>query len=208
MRRVIWAVCARTVMVGVVCLGTSCGKLTRQGESASYLIVQALEGASGATPEQFGTILSSDVITLVDREGTLVPTFFGDNGRVTFTLGLKDPGPPSSPNTPSPNNFITINRYRVTYIRADGRNTPGVDVPHPFDGAFTITVADNATAGFALVRNQAKAEAPLAALAHNQVIISTMAEITFFGHDQTGREVSATGRIDVHFGNFGDPGGG
>jgi hypothetical protein len=37
------------------------------------------------------------------------------------------------------------------------------------------------------------------------VIISTVAEITFYGHDQTGREVSATGRLGVNFGNFADP---
>jgi hypothetical protein len=29
--------------------------------------------------------------------------------------------------------------------------------------------------------------------------------VTFYGHDQTGREVSATGNIDVTFANFGDP---
>jgi hypothetical protein len=38
------------------------------------------------------------------------------------------------------------------------------------------------------------------------VIISTIAEVTFYGHDQTGREVSVVGRLTVDFGNFGDPG--
>ena len=37
------------------------------------------------------------------------------------------------------------------------------------------------------------------------IVISTIAEITFYGHDQTGREVITTGRISVHFANFGDP---
>lgn len=130
---------------------------------------------------------------------------FQDVARVAFSLALKDPGPPGSPNAPSPNNTITVNRYRVRFIRSDGRNTPGLDVPHGFDGAFTVTVSDRSTATFALVRAQAKAEAPLAALANNVVIISTIAEITFYGRDQTGREVSATARINVHFGNWADP---
>ena len=74
-----------------------------------------------------------------------------------------------------------------------------------FDGGVTITVSETTSAGFTLVRNQAKLEAPLAALVRNRLIISTIAEITFYGRDQTGREASVTGRIDVHFGNFGDP---
>ena len=54
------------------------------------------------------------------------------------------------------------------FIRADGRNTPGVDVPYGFDGAFTATVSGGEpTVGFELVRHIAKEEAPLAALAFN-----------------------------------------
>jgi hypothetical protein len=39
----------------------------------------------------------------------------------------------------------------------------------------------------------------------NPIVISTIAEITFYGHDQTGRDVSVTGRINVNFANFADP---
>ena len=46
----------------------------------------------------------------------------------------------TNPNGPTSNNAITVNRYRVTYRRSDGRNTPGVDVPYAFDGAVTFTV--------------------------------------------------------------------
>ena len=102
--------------------------------------------------------------------------------------------------------FITINRYHVRFIRADGRNVQGVDVPYAFDGAFTGTVTDSdLIAGFELVRHIAKTEAPLAGLTRNITIISTIAEITFYGRDQTGREVSVNGQMLVSFGNFGDP---
>jgi len=37
------------------------------------------------------------------------------------------------------------------------------------------------------------------------IVLSTIARVTFYGHDQTGREVSVTGSIDVTFANFGDP---
>jgi hypothetical protein len=176
----------------------SCGDLTRQGTASSYLIVSTLEAASGADPATFGGTLNSDVVTVVDD----VPTVFNDLGRVRLRLAMKD-----SLTQPTTNNFITVNRYRVNFVRADGRDTPGVDVPYPFDGAFTGTVGSGGetTVGFELVRHMAKAEAPLAALARNSVIISTIAQITFYGHDQTGREVSVDGQILVSFGNFGDP---
>jgi hypothetical protein len=193
---------AALVLAAATMSSTSCGDAVRQGTGGSFLIVSSVEGAPGAEPTDFGNTLLSDVITVVDDS----PTFFNDVGRVTFRLGLKDPGATTSPTTPSQNDAITINRYRVQFIRADGRNTPGVDVPYGFDGAFTLTVSGgDASAGFTLVRNIAKMEAPLAALRFNGVVLSTIAEITFYGADQTGHEVSATARISIDFGNFGDP---
>jgi len=175
--------------------------MTRQGTASSFLAVETLEAASGAEPGEFSGDLASDVITVVD--GT--PTAFADVARVNFVLMLKDPGTASIPNAPGPNNAITIDRYHVQFIRADGRNTPGVDVPYPFDGAFTLTVFNRAEAAFTLVRVQAKREAPLSGIVNNGIRLSTIAEITFYGHDQTGREVITTGRIGVNFNNWGDP---
>jgi hypothetical protein len=80
-------------------------------------------------------------------------------------------------------------------------------VPHAFDSAFTVTVpADGtASAGFDLVRNVAKQEAPLATLRAGETFISTIAEVTFYGRDQAGNEVVATGNITVSFSDWGDP---
>jgi hypothetical protein len=178
----------------------SCGDVVRDGQASSYLIITSLQASSGADDE-FGGDLRSDVVTVVND----VPTTFNDSGQVQFMLGMKDPGAPGSPSQPSQANFITINRYRVAYSRTDGRNTPGVDVPYAFDGALTGTVSGDATFDFTIVRHQAKDEAPLRALAGNGILVSTIAEVTFYGHDQTGRAVSVSGRISVHFGNFGDP---
>lgn len=199
-RKAVWGrfvpiACAASLVAG-------CGDVVRQGASSSYLIVNAIDAASGAEPNEFGGNLQSDVITVVDG----VPTVFNDIGRVRFTLGMKDAGGLETPTSPTTNNYITIDRYNVRYFRADGRNTPGIDVPYAFDGAFTATVGASAVqAAFTIVRPQAKAEAPLAALARNLLVISTIAEVTFYGRDQTGREVIATARISVDFANFGDP---
>jgi hypothetical protein len=138
-----------------------------------------------------------------------VPTIFGDPGRVALRLGLRNPGTTANPTSPSTLNEITVSRYRVQYRRSDGRNVPGVDVPYGFDGAFTGTVSTTGslTAGFDLVRVQAKIEPPLKNLANGgaQNVISTIAEITFFGRDQAGNEVSVTGSISVNFSDYGDP---
>ena len=194
-----------------VCLlalaAAGCGDFVRQGTSPSLAIVATLEGAPGATPGQFGTTLTSDVITYVKKQvngaTVLVPTIFNDVGRVTMSVSMKDP----SITTPTPANDVTFNRYRVVYRRADGRNTPGVDVPFPFDSAATFTSSPGgvSSAGFELVRNVAKQEAPLVGLASNQDMLTTIAEVTFFGQDHAGHDVSASGTIGITFGNFGDP---
>ena len=194
----------------VMFLLASCTGVQRQGTSPAYLIINALEAASGAEPGAFGGTLASDVVTIVRRPiaGGEVrqATVFDDPGRVEFSLGLKDPGSTSAPSQPSTSNFITVSRYHVRFIRADGRNAPGVDVPYGFDGAITVTVgAEPVLATFVLVRSQAKQEVPLRALSITDAVISTIAEITFYGKDQAGRTVAVVGRIGVNFADWADP---
>ena len=187
------------------------GELATQGRSPVQLVINSLEASSGATPDDTGTTLLSDVQTLIDRDvnGTTVqvPTIFNDLGVVLMSLILKDPGQPGILATPSALNQVTISRYRVVYRRTDGRNTPGVDVPFPFDSAVTFTVpADGTvTAGFEIVRNTAKFEAPLVNLRSNPDIISTFTEVTFYGRVQAGNDISVTGSLGINFGNFADP---
>jgi hypothetical protein len=202
MKKAVWGAVVRVATAAALILASaSCGDTVRQGQASSYLMVTALVGASGAAPGEFSGDVRSDVITVVDG----APTVFNDLGQVTLTLAMKDVGSVGSPSSPTPNNFITVDRYQVRFIRSDGRNVEGVDVPYAFEGAFTVTVSDSAQVAFTLVRNQAKLEAPLRALVSSPVLISTIAEVTFYGRDQTGRTVSASGRIGVSFGNFGDP---
>ncbi len=189
---------------------SGCTAAQRTGDSPSYLIIDDLEGASGATPTAFGSPLDSDTITIVKQQDAsgktiLVPTIFGDLGKASLRLAMKDPGTASSPNSPTDTNAITVTSYHVAYIRSDGRNTQGVDVPYAFDGSTTVTVTEQgATAGFTLVRLQAKQEAPLAAFDASG-IVSTIAQVTFYGTDQAGHAVSVTGQIGVNFSNFADP---
>jgi hypothetical protein len=135
---------------------------------------------------------------------------FNDGGRVQLRLVLKDIGTPAAPTSPTTNNAVTITRYRVNYRRSDGHNIQGVDVPYAFDGGATGTVPESGTFTmvFELVRHTAKLEPPLSQLratgASLPAPISTVTEVTFFGRDLVGNEVSATGSILISFGDFAD----
>jgi hypothetical protein len=201
------------VVALVVCAGfaSACGEVARTGQSPVQVVVVSLQAASGATPEDLAGTLLSDVITNVTSPApcaptTPCPTVYDDPAEVVMSLALKDPGNSVTPSAPSALNQVTFTRYRVAYRRTDGRNTPGIDVPHPIDSALTFTVPSSgqASAGFEIVRHTAKKEAPLAALASNPTILATIADVTFYGRDQAGHEVVASASIGINFGNFGD----
>jgi hypothetical protein len=191
---------------------TSCGDVVRDGRSPVFLVIDTLQGIrGGATAGTPAGNLVSDVITLVTTPAPCTtaspcPTIFGDSGQAVLRAPLKDVGTVTNPTSPTTNNEVTITRLRVDYIRADGRNVPGVDVPYGFDGAATgtIGVGGTLTLSFVLVRNTAKSESPLVQLQGNGTILTTIARVTFYGQDRVGNEVSATGLIQVDFGNFGD----
>jgi hypothetical protein len=195
-------------LAALVAASVSCGDAVRQGSSPVFLVIDLLQGISGAPPRTPSSTLVSDVVTIVTTGGTCstanpCSTSFGDSGTATLRAPLKDIGTPTGPTT---NNEVTINRVRVEYSRADGHNTPGVDVPFAFDTFVTgtITAGGTLSLGFELVRNVAKQESPLAQLKTSPNIISVIATVTFFGVDRVGNNVTVSGQIQIEFGNFGD----
>lgn len=196
-------------VVGVAALvaaSVSCGDVVRQGRSPVYLVVDRLEAAQGNKPSAIGGTLTSDVLTLVTAPAPCTPerpcaTIFNDIGQVTLHID-----PKTLVTAPTTNNAVTIRRYHVSYIRADGRNIQGQDVPYAFDGGVTGTVPPGGalSLSFEIVRHIAKEESPLVQLAVSSTIITTIAQVTFYGADQVGNEVSVTGNIQIDFGNFGD----
>jgi hypothetical protein len=188
-------------------VGISCGDVVRQGQSPVFLTLDSLQGSSGGGAATPSSVLLSDVLRLMATPPpcsatALCPTIFNDMGTATMRIVPKDiVGLPA----PTSNNEVTISRYRVTYRRADGHNTPGVDVPFPFDGAVTALVTGGGSSvSFELVRHVAKEESPLVQLVTSRTIITTFAEVTFYGTDRVGNDISVTGTIQVDFGNFGD----
>ena len=205
MRPMYFGTCALLMAVAA----SGCGDVATGSSAPSILVIDSLTAASGAEPNEFGGTLNSDVITNVVApapcsDASPCPVVFPDLGRVFLSLTAKDQ---TSATAPTGLNAVTITRYRVEFSRADGHNTPGVDVPYGFDSAVTFTVVpgSSASTGFELVRHVAKQEAPLLALKTSPNIISTVAKVTFYGTDQAGNVVNAVGSIGVSFGNFADP---
>lgn len=181
----------RGVVAAIVCglSLTSCTELAQTGSGPTYLIIQSLRSAAG------GASLDSDVV--------VGGTAFIDLGQATIRAEMKNA---TSATAPTPHNDITLTRYRVRYRRTDGQNREGIDVPYGFDGATTVTIAAGGSqaVAFDLVRQQSKLEPPLRNLigGGGLIIISTIAEVTFYGRDQSGNEVSVMGTMDVRFGDF------
>ncbi|MDO8679114.1 MAG: hypothetical protein Q7R30_11205 [Acidobacteriota bacterium] len=180
-------------LAAAVTVSASCGDLNRAGKSPVFLIMNSLTTSTGQRT------LQSDVQVLVGTQATTG----NDLGQASIGAAMKNTVTPTAPTAV---NSITINRYRVTFRRADGRNTPGVDVPYGFDGGTTATVVvgGNTTVSFDLVRRQNKEEPPLRNLVAGGGlrVISMIAEVTFYGRDQTGNEVSVGGAIDIQFSDF------
>ena len=198
-------------LAALVAASVSCGDVVRQGSSPVYLVIDSLQASRGAVaPGPLSDHLQSDVITNVTAPDPCTnaapcPTVFSDSGSATLRAPLKDIGT-TAPLTPTSNNEVTITRVRVEYLRADGRNTPGTEVPYAFDSAVTgtITAGNSRTLVFELVRNVAKQESPLVQLKTSSNIVSMIAKVTFYGADRVGNSIQVTGQISIEFGNFGD----
>ena len=76
--------------------------------------------------------------------------------------------------------------------------------PNPVRETDVRTAAINVRCRPNIVRIQAKQEAPLKAMANGggANAISAIARVTFYGRDQTGREVSVTGNLSITFSDW------
>ena len=189
------------VVAAMIAASVSCGDVVRDGKSPMFLGIDSLTPSPLLADVQ--KLVTTGVGCTTDNP---CATITDDIATVTLRTPLKNVTNPSSPNAPTTNNEVTLNRYHVTFTRTDGRNTPGVDVPFAFDGGIsgTIPLGGTLTVSFEVVRHIAKAEAPLVQLVRSPSIIYTIAEVTFFGRDRVGNDISATGSMEVNFGNFAD----
>ena len=188
-------------LAAVVAVTASCGDVVRSSRSPVMLVLTSITGGDDESSFLLSDVLGSRTSPAPCSEDSPCPTIFNDPGSASVAVVMKD-----ASLAPTTNNTVTIRRYHIDYKRSDGRNTPGVDVPFPIDGAVTFSVDAGSTGefGFELVRHTAKAEPPLVQLVQNPTHITTVATVTFFGTDQVGNDLSATGSIVIDFANFGD----
>ena len=145
-----------------------------------------------------GAQLDSDV-----RNGAESTFVCEDEVEVAVAVRNKNPNGPV-PGVPS---AVLLKSYEVRYFRTDGRGTEGVDVPYRITGnlAFAVDVAVSGTSNFPLevVRRQAKVEPPLSSI-NQAALLTVMAEVTLYGETVSGQKVSATGRMQIDFADYGD----
>lgn len=178
------------ILLGMI---TYCSKIEDDSRSDSIISIDKIDATS--TNGETGSILYSDVI----YKGSII----NDVAEVQFSNDFINP-------TVKPTflNDVVLIRYRVTYKRPDNRNTPGVEVPYPFDEGMSIKVAANSQSsiGITIVRAAAKMEEPLFSLRYigQEKVISTIAELEFWGNDLAGRAVYTKGYLEVLFANWAD----
>lgn len=145
-----------------------------------------------------GEVLDSDV-----RLGASSNLICPDTVIVAVAVRTKNPNSPA----PSVPNAVLIQRYSVTYFRSDGRGEHGVDVPFPISGAISsavdVAISGTTDVPIEVVRRQAKLENPLTAITGFD-IVTMFADVTVSGETVSGESVTASGRLQIDFANFGD----
>jgi hypothetical protein len=171
----------------------SCGDVVLSSRSPVMLVVNSI--SAGGTASN----VESDVAKTTTPCSGTSPCTVADTVTVQLGVVMKDVTV-----QPTTNNQVTIRQYHVAYRRIDGRNTPGSDVPFPFDAAATLTIqaGGSGSMDIEVVRAAAKAVSPLLQLWTSSGGITAIADITFYGTDQVGNDVSVTGSITIDFANF------
>jgi hypothetical protein len=177
-----------TLVLGMAMMLSACGQpdyVTDSQASVLLLVVDVNEGA----------VLDSDVRLGLDSNLVCPDT-------VPITLAVRNKNPMMVGGVQGD---VLIKQYEVRYFRSDGRELQGIDVPHTLTGgiASSVTVDGSVTIPIEVVRRQAKLEPPLAGITGYD-IVTMIAEITIAGDTVSGDSVSASGRLQIDFANYGD----
>lgn len=179
----------------------ACNPIENKTQSASLLVVESIMGTDidGIDAD----FLQSDVVLTDSVTGA--QSWRADSVNVTLSASMLDPDPLFGT---SQYNDIQVTRYVVTYIRSDGKNIQGLDVPYSFEGGLSVLVriGQLANVRFVIVREVAKQEAPLLSLyqAYQGDVLNVTARVDFYGHDLANKKVKATGFLPVYFANYAD----
>jgi hypothetical protein len=183
------------VILSLAGLLVYCNKV--EDDNAAGVLLRVASVAATSSNGNTGSILYSDVLYKT--------SLINDVATINFTNSMMNQAV-----TPSFFNNVLLTRYRVTYKRPDNRNTPGMDVPFPFDEVMDLEIAANGSSatGITVVRAIAKDESPLVQLRNDNVpgekVISAQAHMEFWGTDLAGRVVYCKGYLEVLFADWAD----
>lgn len=177
----------------------SCNPLENDSESTSLLIVENITGTDIEGNKV--NFLQSDVVRIDPVTGLESAT--ADVADATLRASLLDAAPILGPSQYSD---IILTRYVVSYSRADGKNTPGQDVPLPFEGSLStlVKIGSAASISLVIVREVAKQEPPLINLiqGRGEGVLQVTAKVEFYGQDMVNNKVKATGYLTIFFANY------
>lgn len=183
-------------LIGIALLLFGCNPVEDASDSGSLLVLVSLTGTD--TGGQEANFLQSDVIL---SNGTVT----ADAAKAVFKVELLEP---NSIMGPSHFNDIKLTKYTVAYMRSDGRNQQGVDVPYAFDGSLStlIEIGSTVNVSFIIVREVAKLEPPLINLheGRGEGVLQVTAKVEFYGHDMADRKVKAVGYLTIFFADYTD----
>jgi hypothetical protein len=189
------------VLMGFILALAGCNPVENKSTSASQLIVESLLGTDLEGNEV--SFLQSDVVIQNAETGAM--SWRADSAKVTFSVSTLDPDPILGT---SSYEDVQITRYVVSYIRPDGKNVQGKDIPYSFEGnlSLIVRIGQASSASIVAVREVAKQEPPLANLqnADRGDVLNMTIRIDFYGHDLANKAVQATGYLPVFFANYGN----
>lgn len=179
------------------------GCVAKEGDttSASFLVINSLTGN-----DLEGNAGSTTVFSDVDMGGSIV----NDNGVASVSTLTYNPTEDSEAHDITYYMNVIVDQIDVEFMRTDGRNVEGVDVPYRFTQPINmiVPVDENVEIPFVLIRHVAKLEAPLFALREitsQGVVLQLVAKVTLHGKDLGGHRVApVSGYISVWCSNFAD----
>ncbi len=187
------------LVLGISLSFYGCNKISDESTSAVKLVITHITGVNWTGNES--SILESDV--LVENPDTGETTVQNDYGNAYI---VAYPYNPDEATTSFYEN-VQLKEYHVSYVRSDGRNQEGVDVPRSFWGRISVMIPPDGNEHmvvFVLVRANAKMERPLVDLRYgsSEKELEVTAVVEFYGEDLSGHKVYVKGTIPVVFANY------
>lgn len=180
---------------------SSCLAKEDDSTSASFLVINSLTGT-----DLQGNDGSTTVFSDVSTSGSII----NDTATASVTALTYNPLEDSEEHDITYFMNVVVDQIDVEFMRTDGRNVEGVDVPYRFTQPLNMLVPIDEAVDipFVLIRHVAKLEMPLLALREtpsHAFVLELVAKVTVHGKDLAGHRVApVSSYVTVWCANFAD----